>query len=218
MADTPQAADDVALAAPEDPLAQVEAWRARGAADTDPVRWHHIEALARRARTMQGLARTLLAQRLQQLLQAHAAADMRAATTACPPLPTAPGPLAELVAALAASSPPLQDESADTPRAAPPPGPAAAPTLKSLHYFRDTWSRLGLPDNAGPLNSQLLVHRALRQMRETSPAYLQHFMGYVEALMWMDQAQGAATSGGAGRAGKESPPTKARPRPSGRKR
>ena len=71
--------------------------------------------------------------------------------------------------------------------------------LKALRYFRRTWSRLNVdrqlsqalaqaPANAGPLNSHHLVLQALGQMRELSPAYLEQFMSYVDALLWLDQA------------------------------
>lgn len=77
--------------------------------------------------------------------------------------------------------------------------------LKSLEYFRSTWSRLStqrrltqslakVPDKAGPLNSHHLVHRALSTMRELSPAYLEHFMTHVDALLWLDQVNSASSA------------------------
>ena len=84
--------------------------------------------------------------------------------------------------------------------AADPSGAAAASfaDLKAVRYFSSTWSRLHadqqlaqsrarVPANAGPLNSQRLVLRALQLMREVSPAYLNRFMSYVDALLWLDQ-------------------------------
>ncbi|WP_018989926.1 DUF2894 domain-containing protein [Aromatoleum toluclasticum] len=76
---------------------------------------------------------------------------------------------------------------------------SAQPELKSLSYFRSTWSRLSLerqladafaqaPENAGPLNSHFLVLQALGQMRDISPEYLRQFMSYVDALLWLEQA------------------------------
>jgi hypothetical protein len=70
-----------------------------------------------------------------------------------------------------------------------------------LDYFRETWSKLSaekqlrhsreqVPDNAGPLNTNSLVHRSLSLMRECSPGYLQQFLSYVEALSWMEQLAG----------------------------
>lgn len=167
------------------PLADWLAERcAQGAQQRDPVRFRFIEAMARRAAGHRGLAAERLAQRLQQLAAAYDAAP-----APVPPAPAAvpaPGPLAVLVAELAAQSPP-------------------EPELKTLRDFRSTWSRLSaerrlsqslsvVPDNAGPLNSQQLVHRALRLMRELSPGYLDRFVQQVDALLWLDQLNAAAAA------------------------
>lgn len=84
---------------------------------------------------------------------------------------------------------------------------ATAPTqvkpwveLKTLRDFRSAWTGLRVdrqmarsqeqaPQNPGPLNSHLLVLRALRRMQAIAPAYLAHFMAHAEALMWLDQAK-----------------------------
>jgi hypothetical protein len=79
----------------------------------------------------------------------------------------------------------------------------ARPELKSLRLFRSTWTRMAAerrlaqsqaaqPDNAGPLNSHRLVHRALTLMQETSPEYLHHFMAYVDTLMRLEPAPATA--------------------------
>ena len=71
--------------------------------------------------------------------------------------------------------------------------------LKSLIYFRKTWSKLSVdrqltqallqaPENAGPLNPHQLVLRSLTLMRDISPEYIRNFMSYVDALLWLDQA------------------------------
>lgn len=71
--------------------------------------------------------------------------------------------------------------------------------LKAARYFGSTWARLSAdrelshalaqgPVNAGPLNSHFLVLQSLRLMRDISPAYLVQFMSYVDALLWLDQA------------------------------
>ena len=77
--------------------------------------------------------------------------------------------------------------------------------LNIVQQHRSAWTQLraeqrvaqsqtALPDQAGPLNSQLLLHRALTLMRETSPGYLQHLMGQAEALMWLEQALAAPSA------------------------
>ena len=68
---------------PIDPIAAVEAWRAQGAAQVDPVGLRVIEGLARRAAAHQGEAQQRLILRIEELLARHAAAKppaRRAAT------------------------------------------------------------------------------------------------------------------------------------------
>jgi hypothetical protein len=80
---------------------------------------------------------------------------------------------------------------------------AAYPELAMLEYFRGVWSRVSadrqvrqsqeqVHKNAGPLNSNQLVHRTLSLMRGLSPGYLQQFLSYTDALMWMEQMAAAA--------------------------
>ncbi|MGN6667767.1 MAG: DUF2894 domain-containing protein [Trinickia sp.] len=98
------------------------------------------------------------------------------------------------------------------------------PDLPVLDYFRETWSKFStektlrqsleqVPDNAGPLNSNSLIHRSLSLMRALSPGYLQQFLSYVEALSWMEQlpvpVAGAGTGAGAGAATAAAPAAEA---------
>ena len=80
-----------------------------------------------------------------------------------------------------------------------PASPTPAPELKAVSIFRDDWSKLSTeqqltqtlaqaPENAGPMNSQHLVLRSLQHMRDTAPDYLQGFMSYIDALIWLEQA------------------------------
>jgi hypothetical protein len=73
--------------------------------------------------------------------------------------------------------------------------------LKTIRYFRNNWSKLSAdrhvqqaieqaPDNAGPLNSHLLMLRSLALMRDISPDYLNRFVSYIDTLLWLDQADG----------------------------
>lgn len=106
------------------------------------------------------------------------------------------GPLAELLAYIQrhAPTPPSDDPALATGAIAEPQG-----ELKSLRYFRRTLSKLSVerqlsralaqaPENAGPLNSHFLVLQTLTLMRDVAPAYLEQFMSYVDALLWLDQA------------------------------
>ena len=173
------------------------ALHARGAQAFDPVRFSFLQALARRAAQHEGEARQLLEARLAQSVASFTEAMDAAASTpnAVAPAKPEPSPLAELLEHLGRHA-------AD----APPPSGATRgntpPELKTLRYFRSTWTRLAtdqrltqalaqVPDNPGPLHSQHLVHRALTLMRELSPDYLQHFMAQVDALLWLEQAQAA---------------------------
>lgn len=71
--------------------------------------------------------------------------------------------------------------------------------LKSLRYFRDSWSKLSIdhsvaealatgPSNAGPLNSHSLIVQSLKLLRDIAPEYLNRFMSYADALLWLEQA------------------------------
>jgi Protein of unknown function (DUF2894) len=73
-----------------------------------------------------------------------------------------------------------------------------APELKSIERFRLAWSRVRTdqhieraagraPENAGPLNSHLLMLRAAERLRETSPEYLRRFLSYADSLLWLDE-------------------------------
>jgi hypothetical protein len=70
--------------------------------------------------------------------------------------------------------------------------------LNPFHLFRKTWSKLysdrlvaramkERPENAGPLNSQMLATRTLFIMRNLSPSYLNWFVSYVDTLLWLEQ-------------------------------
>ncbi|MDD7993171.1 DUF2894 domain-containing protein [Achromobacter xylosoxidans] len=196
----------------------LQAWRERGDDRLDPVGFHFIEALARRAAAHAGAARARLDERLAQLLQAYAAriAAASAANTAAegpddaatPDASPAPamadpkparGPLAELAAYLAYPGAPGEDPDAIAAQAR----RDAYPDMPVLDGLREIWSGLSadrqvrqsqeqVHKNAGPLNSNQLVHRALSLMRELSPGYLQQFVTYTEALAWMEQVTAAA--------------------------
>ncbi|KIQ97728.1 DUF2894 domain-containing protein [Lysobacter sp. A03] len=89
-----------------------------------------------------------------------------------------------------------------------------------LEEFRQLWDRIRtdsqlraalapIPDDAGPLHSSALLHRALRLMGDTSPGYLQHFIAYADALAWMERLQQAglfdAAAGNPGAGGSAKP-------------
>ncbi len=189
----------------------------------------HRAALARRAEGQPEAVRALLMARLQTL---------QAAAPKAPPAPPSdaagPSPLAALLAELAEITEgsdlghgPGTEPSAAATRPGGPGGPAAPHTpsarshreLKAVRDYRSTWSRLAVeqrlhqalasvPSNAGPLNTQRLVHQALRTLNTLSPAYLQRLVVQGEALLWLEQLSapasrevGSAPSPGRGRKG-----------------
>ncbi|MBV8259429.1 MAG: DUF2894 domain-containing protein [Paraburkholderia sp.] len=181
----------LAPAAPEarDTCALLDAWRARGADRLDPVRFHLIEALERRAAAHAGEARRLMDARLANLLNAFADDLARATSKITRVLgdDTARSELGRLVDSLTREEP-----------ARPAGNVRHEPDPELVEYFRKTWSRVRtekqlrqsldqVPRNAGRLNSSGLVHRALSLMREVSPGYLQHFLAYADALSWLEQ-------------------------------
>ncbi|CAE6736998.1 hypothetical protein R75461_02277 [Paraburkholderia nemoris] len=184
--------------------ATLDAWRERGADRMDPIRFHFIEALDRRAAGHSGEARRLLDERLAKLIEAYAIDLERAeskaddtdakASSGDPARGTLVGLIDYIANHATADGDGLTAGSA-TPR------PSSYPELEALDYFRETWSKVRsekqlrqslkkAPGNAGPLNSSSLVHRSLSLMRELSPGYLQQFLSYVDALSWMEQMNG----------------------------
>lgn len=187
--------------------AVIAALRERGAEGFDPVRFRFIEALARRAEMYQGDARQLLDGRLAEVLEEYTARFEQAQGKIEKAADEQESPLAELAAYIAQCSPvdagirvaPEGESSTNSPA-------ETSAELKSVRYFRDTWAKLSVdqqltqalaqaPENAGPLNSHLLMLRAFERMRDLSPEYLNRFMSYVDALLWLDQADsGKATT------------------------
>lgn len=48
------------------------------------------------------------------------------------------------------------------------------------------------PESPGPLNPQMLAIKALTQMRDLSPQYLQRYIAYLDTLFWLDEVDTAA--------------------------
>lgn len=203
-----------------DPASTLAALREQGAAGFDPARWRYLEVLAERLPTLAQAARGSVTTRFttaladyQQRWQAAAVLATVVPTAREPRLSA----LAELVQRLsqhpgsqplaAPVPPPVATgegaaETVTTAAEAPVPTPPVPNSeLKAVHYFRETWTQLSIdrllsqslaraPAHAGPLNSHLLILRALTVMRDSAPAYLSSFMAYAEALLWLDQAGG----------------------------
>lgn len=154
--------DDGASAVASDVRATLDAWRKRGADRLDPIRFHFIEALDRRAGGHSGEVRRLLDDRLAKLIEAYAddleraasgAADAETGADTSTDIDTdanagicivsssteaVRGALAELVDYIAHA--PADGNDPATNDAAP--RHASYPELEALGYFRETWSRV----------------------------------------------------------------------------
>lgn len=208
---------------------QIEALRASGAAERNPVRFAYLEAMARRAALQPEDIRRSLEAKLS--MTASELAKQSAPAPTEPATQNAASPLAELLAYISQQAHAHQDS------AHPGSAPAAAnldsrpkaknsspsrsrqtPELKSVTYFRNEWSKLRTeqqltqtlaqaPANAGPMNSQHLVLRSLQIMRDIAPDYLQGFMSYIDTLIWLEHADPtkAATTRAANAEGEKKP-------------
>ena len=195
--------------------AQLDALRAEGAAERDPVRFAYLEALIRRATGQPEAIRRMLAAKISAAAS-ELAGTQPAAPSVAAELDTT-SPLTELLAyigshahAPAATMQPITGnatvERKNRPKSKKSP---AGPELKSVAIFRNEWSKLSTeqqltqtlaqaPENAGPMNSQHLVLRSLERMRDIAPDYLQGFMSYIDTLIWLDHADPTRPPAGRG--------------------
>lgn len=158
----------------------------------DAVRLHFIETLAQRAHAQPEPVRRILEGKLAKALAEHQAHLEHARSPNPLESKAHRTPLADLLGHIARQAPPdLNGDPARTDE--------HQADLKSLRYFRDSWSKLSTdqsvaqalataPPNAGPLNSHSLILQSLKLMRDTAPDYLNRFMTYADALLWLDQA------------------------------
>ena len=169
----------------EDARSRLAEWRAQGRDRLDAIGFARIDALSRRAAAASGPVRDLLDARLVELVDAYATR-----------LPAHPLPVTKDDASTGGSVDTLASLLADLARAAVPgdaPDPTQAVGTNALDEIRrlstairtESQVRQALdqaPENAGPLNSANLVHRALILMSEDAPGYLTAFMDYVDTL------------------------------------
>ena len=205
---------------------EIAALRQLGADKFDPVHFHYLEALAHRESAHQGLVKRILGGKLAQALLAfrvrfeQAQCDAKdAIARATLPYPLAVADLQRFfvagdftgmrrrVATLERSD--QRESLGDLARSMAQHSPehvegrldvdvGSRAELKSVRYFRNTWSKLSAdkqvtqaldqaPKNAGPINSHRLVLRSLALMREISPDYLNRFVSYVDTLLCLEQ-------------------------------
>jgi Protein of unknown function (DUF2894) len=171
-----------------------ESLHAAGAAGFDAVGWHYIEVLSERMRTHTAKAHELLSDKLDKALHEF---QVRFEVSQAQP-----DSMASAVSALM-----LQD------MGPPIPGTVITSTKSGnwrdespgVKKFRKQLSKISVqrqvtqaiaqaPQNAGPINSHMLVLRSLGLMREASPDYLNRFINYVDTLLSLEEAGKAAAS------------------------
>ncbi|WP_090046579.1 DUF2894 domain-containing protein [Limnohabitans sp. 2KL-27] len=169
-------------------LPDLDAMRAAGAARVDAVGWHYIETLAKRSQAQSGPARFLLHAKLQEAVQRFNARMTTAAHPQGHPEPL-PSPLATLLNDMGSKSVPQgSGRSAGWPSE----NPRIQAFKKQLGQIsvqkQVTQAMAQAPQNAGPINSHMLVLRSLGLMRDISPDYLNRFMAHVDTLRCLEEA------------------------------
>jgi hypothetical protein len=145
---------------------------------------HYLESLNKRLPQLEGEVQEIVRQKLTHALaeltarfeQAEQTSRSKLVKNLAPPTPSAPS-LTALVHDLPAHSlgaAPLS---------------ALRKNLSTLSVDKQVSQALRqAPQNAGPINSHMLMLRSLELLRELSPAYLQRFMTYADTLMVLEHA------------------------------
>jgi len=159
----------------------LQRWRADKLDQLDRTRYALIEALHARTQAHDGEVRALLQAKLDAMVTSYAERIAEAPAAAQPGQGPSPGRigLQALVTELTGQHNPAYPELpvlADV--------RAGWATLRNASQLKESLAQV--PTNGGPLNSGVLVHRALTLMKETSPGYLTHFMAYLDALSGME--------------------------------
>jgi hypothetical protein len=172
--------------------------RSQGASQFDPIGWHYIETLADRTHAQTGAAQPLLNRKLHEELQRFQALMVNAHGNNMERVHHAGSthdkglnsPLSALLIEMTrhASSESLGDKP-----------PSGRPENPRVQQFRQQLHKISVqksvtqaiaqaPQNAGPINSHMLVLRALGLMRDICPDYLNRFMLYADTLLSLDEA------------------------------
>lgn len=192
----------------------LESLRGEGAQRLDPVGFRYLEVLSERVYAQQGEVRRILEGKLsvaladccERLSQGRQAANdepsdhsnhrldvaqiarLRGATAVPTTDPVSLGELNRYIQSRTREGVELDLDGEGEKRS----------EMKSVRHFRQAWSRICAedqveqaveqgPENAGPLNSHMLVLRSLALMRQLSPDYLQRFLSHVDSLLWLAQ-------------------------------
>ena len=187
----------MSAASPTDTLMQ--RLRDANAPRLDSVGWHYIETLAQRSRAHTGPAHALLQEKLLHALQAF---EQRMARTTeahqSRPLPssqTAPSALGLLLQEMAPPALPALETASSSRLGLQPESPRVRQfrrQLRQISVHKQVSKAIAqAPHNAGPINSHMLVLRALGLMRDISPDYLNRFMTHVDTLLCLQASEHA---------------------------
>ncbi len=156
----------------------------------DPVGWHYCEQLLQRANIATGLTRDLLLAKREKALSemnARWVAQSLSAEPNAAPEDALPSPLAQLLQEMTHASGESDDNKSNTWRAESPRIQQFRKQLGKISVQKQVTKAMAqAPQNAGPINSHMLVLRSLVQMREASPDYLGRFMVYLDTLLCLD--------------------------------
>lgn len=175
---------------------RLQAWLGvQPASVAESLRVKRIELMLHRMAGQPPAVQTALGRRVQLAMDAlvqEPAVELGAvATQPNAATPRKPSLLAELPAYLESRSqaPTSQDPfEAET----------VSSEMKSVRRFSEVWSRIAAetqvkqavvrgPENAGPLNSHMLMLRSLTLMKELSTDYLRRFLSEMDTLLWLEQ-------------------------------
>ena len=180
------------------PVALLESLRMAGAARFDAVGWHYIETLAERSSGHSGPAQALLNEKLNKsLVQFKSRLDAAPKPSSAEVQAPSASPFAALLSDMSRHAPAVQGSLAA------PAGPALKTTAwreesPKVQQFKKQLSQISVqkqvrqamaqaPQNAGPINSHMLVLRSLGLMRDASADYLSRFMAHVDTLMCLEE-------------------------------
>lgn len=170
------------------PLPDLDALRASGAARVDAVGWHYIETLAQRMQAQSGPAQRLLLAKLQEAL-VRLETRMSAAAGPVAKQDAEPSPLATLLQDMGSKSAPQGSNKSTGSELESPRIQAFKKQLSQISVQKQVTQAIAqAPQNAGPINSHMLVLRSLGLMRDISPDYLNRFMTHVDTLLCLDEA------------------------------
>jgi hypothetical protein len=169
-------------------LPDLDALRASGAARVDAVGWHYIETLAKRTREQSGPAQLKLVAKLQEALVRLESRIVKEAK----PLAkqdAVPSPLATLIQDIGSKNAPHGSNVSTGWGLASPRIQQFRKQLSLISVQKQVTQAIAqAPQNAGPINSHMLVLRSLGLMRDISPDYLNRFMAHVDTLLCLDEA------------------------------